>query len=167
MHGFAWITPVSICFVCIAGLIAVAPWQPRNLNETRRLSRKLTQDRLAALMEYFEPDELRFDDFWRVSGGLRGTFDRLRDLTILVRITQIQIDLGEIAPDERSEIFEPILQQIFYSALSVPEAIICRMWPELPHVATAMAARRHLDATLRLVSLCSRGDYREYAGNLY
>jgi len=157
----------------IAGIVAIVAWKfkPKRtdfLSETQRLISSLKKGRLEGIADLGDDDAIVEDKgFWIASNGLRGVMSRLRELTVIVRVLQIHVarkpELGKMA----RVIWRDAVLEVWFSLFSFPEAVLCSMWKELPHICARAAAACHVRATMRTQNLCFTEDTPECIGNLF
>lgn len=94
------------------------------------------------------------DDFWLRSLGLKGVWDRVRDLTYVMYALQTCVLLGLVSKDEAREVRASAIAQLIYSVAAVPEALLCNSGLLRGHINALAAARAHWHVTLMTLTLC-------------
>ena len=93
--------------------------------------------------------------FWKASGGLSGQFRRLSIMIIFLQLIQIHFRDHRISAHDAFSIWKRVALQIVFTLLSLPEAFVSYLIPQLPHMAARKSADFFHDLVLRTQALCA------------
>ena len=164
-HGFILFGIVATIFIA---LFAFRPRRASYLSELQALIANLPEGRLESIAELNEEDFNQQDSFfWTASNRLRGVVERLYALTVLVRVLQLRLIERPDLADRAHEVWRLLAVQAWFSMWAFPEALLCKMWGDLPHASARLAAARHVVATFRTQDICITEDTPECIGSMY
>jgi hypothetical protein len=139
--------------MALVALFYLLPRRRHSVEETDAMMSRMKGGRFNPLMRFLEGDHFNADpEFWTVSGGLRGVFTRQRDMLLLARVLQIQVQSKRMSPEQAKEVYRLGAAQFWYSIVAVPEALVCRLFRRIPHVNAHAALQFHFEATLRSIN---------------
>jgi hypothetical protein len=145
-------------FVLIASVMAVAtlfwPRLEHSLDHCMRRIAQIPAGRFEELLDYIVDRPEADRRFWVLSQGVRGVVKRVRYMSTALNLLQYCVLLGVVKSSDAAEVWHLFRMQIFFSVIALPEACICILWKELPHVAALESLRFHFQATLRIRTLC-------------
>ena len=93
--------------------------------------------------------------FWKDSGGLRGQFRRLSVMFVFLQLIQLHYHDERISRQEAFSCWKRVAMQICFTLLSIPEAFVSYLIPQLPHLAARKSADFFHDLVLRTQALCA------------
>lgn len=143
---------VSLCVVIGAAI----PWFRRRQLCGHDLLDQILPGRFRCLETYLKDAEeaMPCEEFWALSRGLAGVMDRLRDMTLIVRLLQHQVRSGQVSTAEARYVWYKAGEQAWFSLMAIPEAFVCSFWRRLPHAYGLFALRCHYEFTLRAFTVC-------------
>jgi hypothetical protein len=118
------------------------------------LLHKLPRNSYEYLSGFAEYVQQNYAKMWKESGGLRGIITRLYMSTIYVRLIQVHFRDGRLSKDDARYIWTKIVLQALFSFLALPEAVLCRLWSELPRLCARASIGYYCEIVLRANTLC-------------
>jgi hypothetical protein len=131
----------------------VLPLRRKRLLSLSDLLSRIPEHRFRGLETYLEDDGTPNAEFWRTSGGIWGLIERFQQMTILVRILQIEIRNGEVSREDAAYVWRQAWGQVWFSLWAVPESLIAR-WAHINHLCCLCALRCYWYLSVRTVVLC-------------
>ncbi len=93
--------------------------------------------------------------FWKDSGGLLGQLRRLSIMLTFLQLIQIHFRDRRISALDALSIWKHVILQIAFTLLSLPEAFLSYLIPQLPHIAARKSADFFHHLVLRTQALCA------------
>ncbi len=129
----------------IIGLLRLfLPRRKDYLVQIASLRDKVAPDRLTHLEAYGDPQmqQPAGKEFWELSDGISGMRKRWIEMTYLIRILQLCVPVL-VGRKHALEVRRYAYLQTWFSLCAVPEALLCSVFPRLPHIAAREALYAH------------------------
>lgn len=148
-----YLIPATFALLLAAGI----PWLRRRQICDHDILNQILPGRFKCLLTYLEEaeDSSPCEQFWQLSRGLAGIIARLKDMTLIVRLLQHQVRAGQVSASDARYVWYKAGEQVWFSLMAVPEALVCRLWNRLPHAYGLFALRCHYEFTLRAFTVCA------------
>ena len=94
-------------------------------------------------------------NFWDALDHLVGLWESLCQLRVFLQLLQVHCYHRKISGEDAQEVVWWAVLEIVFTLRSIPEAVICCIVPNYPHICAFIALSFHRDIMLRLQTLCA------------
>lgn len=133
---------------------ALSPKRGDFIGTFESLFRILPTNQIGRICIFLE-DAPDYAKMWMESDRLRGVISRFHTSTVYVRIIQLHYRDGRISREDAQYIWGKIVLQVWFSLLVLPEAILCRLWGQIPRLAARASIGFYCEIVMRSNLLCT------------